>query len=422
MVQIYCQALRPAFLFYDVRRSMATMATSPTALRFPRWTLFVLGFVAFVTSFGAHVVAVNLPVYAKQVGAGLAMIGLLIAIYDFAEIIAKPVFGFIADRTGMKPTMLAGLAVFSLASLGFFAVDPRLLLLVRLLQGVGAAALSIVSAALVAAYFPESRGQAFGVYNAIKGAGYVLSPVIGGAIVWASNFRMIFLACFGIGVVGFLLSLTLPGVPASATFKDDDDGDFSMAQFASVFKNRTLLPWYLIIVVNMFLVGILFGFLPVYVNTLGYDQLRNGLIIGAATLSYLLVQPLAGRLADRVNPIAVIFGGLVLSAAGVVLIPFTRGPLLIAVAIIGGLGVGTVWTNTDAMVSKLADQGRIAATLGAAGSFKELGDMLGPLLIGVLAQTLGLRAAFVICGVLGFLSIALLKFARGATPNQGATS
>lgn len=397
------------------------MASAPVTLRFPRWTLFVLGFVAFVTSFGAHVVAVNLPVYAKQVGAGLAMIGLLIAIYDFAEIIAKPVFGFVADRTGMKRTMQVGLTVFALASLGFFAIDPRLLLLVRLLQGVGAAALSIVSAALVAAYFPASRGQAFGVYNAIKGAGYVLSPVVGGAIVWASNFRMIFLACFGIGVVGLLLSLTLPPPPESAAFKDDDDDDdFSLAQFAAVFKNRTLLPWYLIIVVNMFLVGILFGFLPVYVHTLGYDQLQNGFIIGAATLSYLLVQPFAGRLSDRVNPVAVIFGGLLLSAAGVLLIPFTSGPLLIAVAVMGGLGVGTVWTNSDAMVSKLADQGRIAATLGAAGSFKELGDMLGPLLIGALAQALGMRIAFVICGVLGFLSIALLKFARSPTPDTSA--
>ena len=393
------------------------MTITPNQLRYPRWTLFVLGFVAFVTSFGAHVVAVNLPVYAQQVGIGLFMIGLLIAVYDFAEIIAKPVFGYIADRTGMKPTMLAGLAVFSIASLGFFAVDPRLLLVVRLLQGMGAAALSIVSAALVAAYFPMSRGQAFGVYNAIKGAGYVLSPIVGGAIVYASNFRMIFLACFAIGVLGFILSLTLPKVPASAEFKDDDD-DFSIASFMSVFRNRTLLPWYLIIVVNMFLVGILFGFLPVYVNTLGYDQMQNGLIIGAATLSYLLVQPLAGKLADRMNPIKIIFGGLALSAAGVVLIPFTTGGLLIAVAVLGGLGVGTVWTNTDAMVSKLADQGRIAATLGAAGSFKELGDMLGPLLIGALAQALGLRVAFVICGVLGFLSIGLLRFAGPATPRR----
>ena len=313
---------------------------------------------------------------------------------------------------GQEPnTILIGLAVFTLASLGFLVVDPRLLILIRLLQGMGAAALSIVSASLVAAYFPNSTGQAFGVYNMIKGAGYVLSPVVGGAIVYASNFGMIFLACAGIGALGFLLSLTLPKPPPSAALKDDDD-DFSLAQFTAVFKSRELLPWYLIIIVNMFLVGILFGFLPVYVHTLGYSQLQNGLIIGACTLSYLLVQPLAGRLADRMNPLTVMFTGLALSAAGVLLVPFASGIALVAVAVCGGIGVGTVWTNTDAMVSRLAKSGRLAATLGAAGSFKELGDMLGPLLIGVLAQALSLRTSFVICGILGFLSIALLKFVR----------
>ena len=49
----------------------------------------ILGFIGFVTSFGAHIVAVNLPTYAKEVGIGLAMIGVLIAAYDFAEIVAK---------------------------------------------------------------------------------------------------------------------------------------------------------------------------------------------------------------------------------------------------------------------------------------------------------------------------------------------
>ncbi len=44
----------------------------------------VLGIVAFVTSFGAHVVAVNLPAHAATVGAGTAMIGALIAAYDAA--------------------------------------------------------------------------------------------------------------------------------------------------------------------------------------------------------------------------------------------------------------------------------------------------------------------------------------------------
>src|SRR5712692_6804110 len=69
---------------------------------------FILGFVGFVTSFGAHIVAVNLPVYAKQVGISLGMIGVLIAAYDAAEVIAKPVFGALADRRGMKNPLLAG--------------------------------------------------------------------------------------------------------------------------------------------------------------------------------------------------------------------------------------------------------------------------------------------------------------------------
>src|SRR3989442_8180360 len=130
----------------------------------PAMRLIILGLVAFVTSFGAHVVAVNLPVYAKQAHVGLAMIGLLIAIYDFAEILAKPIFGFVADRKGMKVTMLAGIAVFSLASLAYLFVKPRLLLLIRLLQGLCAPALSIVSAPPLSPYFPASPGGAFGVY------------------------------------------------------------------------------------------------------------------------------------------------------------------------------------------------------------------------------------------------------------------
>jgi hypothetical protein len=47
--------------------------------------------------------------------------------------------------------------------------------------------------------------------------------------------------------------------------------------------------------------------------------------------------------------------------------------------------------------------------MGAAGSFKEFGDMIGPILIGVLSQALGLTWGFVICGVLGLLSIALIQ-------------
>ena len=365
----------------------------------------ILGFVGFVTSFGAHIVAVNLPVYAAQVGIGLAMIGLLIAAYDFAEIIAKPIFGYLADRQGMKRTMLIGIGLFIFASLLYLVVNPKFLLGVRFLQGIGAAALSAVSLALVGSYYKENRGRAYGIYNALKGAGYVVSPLVGGYIVAKTNFAAIFIAAAAIGSLAFLLSLLLPEPEEQ---KLDDDDDLSFASLLAVFRDKELFRWYLVIVANMFFVGILFGFLPVRIYALGYGSFTTGLMISAVALSYLLIQPIAGMLADKVDVFLTLKVGLILGAASIILIPFVSGIALIAVAIIAGVGVGTVWTNTDTLMSSLAKEGRLGQTMGVAGSFKELGDMTGPLLIGVLAQFFGLTVGFVTCGVLGLMSLALI--------------
>lgn len=369
---------------------------------------FILGFIGFVTSFGAHIVAINLPSYAKEVGIGLALIGVLIAAYDFAEIIAKPIFGALADRQGMKRTMMVGIIVFILASLLYLVVSPKLLILVRFLQGVGAAALSAVSLALVAEYYKENRGKAYGIYNAIKGAGYVLSPVIGGYIVLRSHFSGIFIATACVGLLALVLAFFLPKTANDKKAELDDDDDFSIKGFISAFKNPTLLPWYLVIVINMFFVGILFGFLPVRISNLGYTPLHAGIVMSVVALSYLLIQPIAGIIADKKNPLITIKIGLLLSALSVILIPFVSGWLLILIAIISGVGVGIVWTNTDALVSSLAKEGAIGQTMGIAGSFKEFGDMIGPLLIGVLSQFLGLTTGFVICGVLGLIAFGFI--------------
>jgi cyanate permease len=153
--------------------------------------LSILALSGFVTSFGAHIVATNLPSYAEVAGVGALTIGLLIAIYDLAELFAKPFAGFVADRRGMKATLLVGLAVFIFGSFLFFIINPKLLVLVRFVQGLGAAALSTISISLVAKHFVQGRGQAFGIYNAVKSAGYVIAPALGGFIIHAANFAMI---------------------------------------------------------------------------------------------------------------------------------------------------------------------------------------------------------------------------------------
>lgn len=366
--------------------------------------LLILALCGFVTSFGAHIVATNLPSYAEKVGAGAFMIGLLIAVYDFAELFAKPLAGFVADRRGMKLMLLIGLVVFIIGSLLFLIIHPKLLLLVRFIQGLGAAALSTVSISLVAKFFPKGRGRAFGIYNAIKGAGYVISPVLGGWLAHRYGFAMIFVVSAGVGIAALLASFFLPRDKNEKADLEDDD-ELSLKQFFLIFKEPRLLPIYAVIVINMFLVGILFGFLPVYLHSIGYTALQSGSVISTATLSYLLVQPIAGHLADKIEIRFTVLFGLFLAAAAIIATTFTSGGMLLAVVIIAGLGIGTVWTNSDTLVSVLADKRQLGASIGAAQSFKEVGDMVGPLVVGLIAQFFGVRVAFVSCGALALVCL-----------------
>ena len=384
--------------------------------------LSILALSGFVTSFGAHIVATNLPSYAEIAGVGAFMIGLLIAVYDLAELFAKPFAGFVADRRGMKETLLVGLGVFIFGSFLFFIVDPKLLLVVRFVQGLGAAALSTVSISLVARHLVQGRGRAFGIYNAIKGAGYVIAPALGGFIVHAASFAMIFGVSGCIGLVTLWLSLLLPQDRTRGEAIEDDEEEITLAQFFSIFKEPRLLPVYGVIFINMFLVGILFGFLPVYLHSIGYTAVQSGSLLSVATASYLLVQPIAGHLADRIEIRMTVIAGLLVAALATIMATFTSSVALVAVVIAAGIGIGTVWTNCDMLVSVLAHQQRLGASMGAAQSFKELGDMVGPLLVGALTQLFGVRFGFVSCGILALVLLVLLAKSRALRADTTASA
>jgi len=186
----------------------------------------------------------------------------------------------------------------------------------------------------------------------------------------------------------------------------------SLKQLIKLFKNPALLPTYAAIVINMFVVGVLFGFFPVYLHAIGYSTGTAGLIVSATTASYLLIQPFAGWLADRVDAGLTVIVGLAIAAGATLAIPAATGWPLIPLAILAGLGVGTVWTNTDMLVTKIAGDRQLGAAVGAAQSFKEVGDMLGPLAIGAIAQTWGVRVGFFACGGAALAVVALLAWRR----------
>jgi MFS family permease len=151
--------------------------------------LSILALSGFVRSFGAHIVATNLPSYAEIGGVGAFMIGLLIAVYDLAELFAKPFAGFVADRRGMKKTLLVGLGVFIFGFIPLFHCRPKAAVGGALRPGDRCSRAFDSPISLVAKHFVQGHGRAFGIYNAIKGAGYVIAPALGGFIVHAAELR-----------------------------------------------------------------------------------------------------------------------------------------------------------------------------------------------------------------------------------------
>lgn len=156
--------------------------------------LFPLYAAGFVTAFGAHAVAANLGSYALGHRTSLLELGVLLAVYDGAEVVLKPVFGTLADRVGPKPVLIGGLIGFAVASAGFVAADePGLLGAARLAQGAAAAAFSPAAGALVASAGGRTRpGRSFGGYGAAKSLGYLAGPVLGGGLVLAGGYRLLF--------------------------------------------------------------------------------------------------------------------------------------------------------------------------------------------------------------------------------------
>src|SRR5260221_11443037 len=149
---------------------------------------------------------------------------------------------------------------------------------------------------------------------------------------------MIFVVSAGVGIVALVLSLLLPADRAEHAALADDDDAISLTQFFLIFKEPRLLPIYAVIVINMFLVGILFGFLPVYLYAIGYTPLLSGTVVSIATVSYLLVQPAAGWLADRVAVQLTVVIGLLLAAASSIVVTFTSGIPLLVTVVFAGIG------------------------------------------------------------------------------------
>ncbi|MEU7527124.1 MFS transporter [Saccharothrix sp. NPDC042600] len=351
-----------------------------------RVTVAPLYAAGFVTAFGAHGIAAGLGGYTN---ASLLTLGLLLAVYDGAEIVLKPVFGSLADRVGPRPVLLGGLIAFTLASAAFVvAGDPAAVGVARLAQGAAAAAFSPAASALVARLTPQSRhGRAFGGYGAWKGLGYTLGPVLGGVLIHFGGYPALFAALAALALlVAAWAAITVPAVPplprARQTLKD--------------LARRLTHPGFLrptaALAATTAALAVGVGFLPV--RAAGYGPLVSGLAVSTMAAAAALVQPLVGRLRDqgRVRDTAGMATGLLVAAAGYAVAAAFTGPVaLFAAALAIGAGAGAATPLGFAALAAATPPERLGQTMGSAEVGREVGDAGGPLLVGAIATatTLG---------------------------------
>ena len=118
--------------------------------------------------------------------------------------------GSTADRLGRKRVFVAGLAVFSLASLlCSLAPNVELLVAFRVLQAVGGSMLNPVAMSIITNTFtdPRERAQAIGVWGAVFGISMALGPIVGGTLVDAVGWRSIFWINLPVGLAAIVLTL-----------------------------------------------------------------------------------------------------------------------------------------------------------------------------------------------------------------------
>jgi EmrB/QacA subfamily drug resistance transporter len=180
---------------------------------------------AFIGQLDASIVQLALPALEHEFHASLTAVSWVAIAYLLAYASLLPTFARLSEMFGRKLLYMGGYALFTVASLMCgFASDLNLLILFRLLQGVGGALLGANSITiLVKAAGPERRGRAMGLFAAAQAVGVSGGPVVGGLLLGTLGWRWVFWVSVPFGIAGVIVGwIVLPQTTGLASDKRID--------------------------------------------------------------------------------------------------------------------------------------------------------------------------------------------------------
>ncbi len=364
--------------------------------------------VALMAVLGVSSVTPAFPKLAQALNINPKNIGLLVTAFTLPTLVLGPIIGVLADRLGRKKIIVPSLFLFGIAGTACaFARDFNLLLLLRLLQGIGAASLLSLSITLIGdLYTGDRRATAMGYNASVTSIGTALYPTIGGALAtigWYYPF-MLPLAAIPIGLL-VLFALKNP----------EPQGERNLQEYlrnaGKVLKNRQLAGLFIASAANFIL---LYGAYVTYLPQLITDTFKAppatiGLILSSVSVAITLTSSQLGRLARRFSETTLIRASFVCYALALFIVPFVPNIwLLLIPTTIFGIGLGIGFPSIQTLLAELAPREYLATVMSVNGTFFGLGQTLGPLLMGLAFGIGGISSVFY-AGV-GFAIATLVVF------------
>ena len=348
------------------------------------------------------------------------LIGIVLSLFGFLTSLGQPFTGRLSDRTGKRKVyVLLGLALVAVGSYGFlFLTDYVSVLLLRALQGVGAAFTVPMTVALVNEYSAEGeRGGNFGLFNTFRLLGFGTGPLVAGVIVDFGPYSLLettlsgFDAAFLVAVVGAVTSFVLVTIliedPERTEAQAGDDLSVNIWS-----RDRQGLDPIFALGLATLVMALSFAIFAPLANTinerLGQGNLLFSVQFGVAVLANVLFQLPIGRLSDRFGRRPFLLGGFVLLLPATLLQGFVTSSLaLVALRFLQGVSVAAVFAPSLALAGDLAEEGQSGSTLSILTMGFGLGIAFGTLFSGILVG-FGFAVPFVVATAGAVLGLTLV--------------
>jgi EmrB/QacA subfamily drug resistance transporter len=409
------------------------MSPSTITRNTTRWVVVLTAIGSLMAALDTLVVSTALSTIRLDLGASVEQLEWTVNAYNLSFAVLLMTGAALGDRYGRRNLYAVGLALFAAAS-AVCALAPSVgwLIGARAVQGAGSALLMPLGLALLSAAFPpEKRGAAIGIFSAITGLAVALGPFVGGAVVQGLAWQWIFWINVPIGflAIPFVLtkmresrgsdtSLDIPGLALVtggvlgivwALVRGNQVGWGSAEVLGSIVVGAVLIAafvaWELrarepMLPMGFFrsrafaagnaaifltfgsLFGAVFFYAQLLQTGLGYDPLGAGLRLMPWTATFMTVAPIAGALVDRVGERPFMVAGLSLQAIGLAWLALIAEPgmaysQMLAPFIVGGVGVSMAIPAAQNSVLGSVSEGAIGKAAGTNSMMRELGGVFG---------------------------------------------